>query len=424
MVPIVGGAVLLFFFVMPFLFRRRQPQVTYPLRRSENPAVFALIDAVARHVGAPSPMRVNASLDNSIRVANGDDDKTEVTLGLPLVAVCTARQTAGYLAHEFFKHSKQPSAKCWSFASTIRGLFARAAYDTGDDEQVVADWGGIRRRPAVVTFGFVPWMFERMAAKCGSAIKKGMVLDADRCQVRIAGSNTFAMTQLDRRLLDEIAALSRDGFTAAERAGQRIENLPAFYANKLKILKSEQPKFVKRICQDLMTRADQAKPSLPERIALAQQYKHVGTFPIDKTSALLFKDFTRLCRQVTAHHYDTHFPARTDAAQLNATDAANGAAVPNGMATATADHCRQPSCRALPGQCSSHHHVGRGRSASRAEYIARNSSITIGFPPGSSLPGTPLRSGHRGKGHFASDRRVPSNANAQFHRRHRRPPPS
>ena len=327
--PIFGGAVLLLFFLVPFLYGRRPAQTAYPLDRSEHPAVFALVDAVAGHLGAPTPSHINASLDNAIQVHKGTDDKPEVTLGLPLVAVSTVRQTAGFLAGELYRYSSQPSAKCWSFAYAIQGLFAKAAYDSSQEDQAVIEWGGTSRTPATVTFGFIPWVFERIAAMFGEKIKERMVFDADRCQTRVAGSNTFAMSQLDRQLLDEVANMSRQGFSAARAAGQVIENLPAFYANKLKLLKSEQPDFVKRICQKLMEQGDGAKPPMSERIAVAQQHKDQGILPVDKPSVALFQDFTQLCRRISAQHYQTHFAAELSPSNVQPATPATANAMPS-----------------------------------------------------------------------------------------------
>lgn len=305
--PIVGGAILLLFFVAPFFLSRPQKQTTYRVDTNENPALLALVEAVASHVGAPAPTRISASLDNSIRVEKNDDSQLEVILGLPLVAVQTARQTSGFLAHELYKFSSRPSAKTWGLTKLIQGLFERSAYECGEEQQEVVEWGGSLRKPASVTFGFIPWLFERLVAKSCDDLAENMVLDADRSQTRVAGSSTFAMSQLDRRLLDELAIMSQEGFAAAREVGQKSENLPAFYANKLNILKTERPDYVKRVCQELMQTKGETKPCIANRIAVAQSYKDEGIFPADKPSAGLFKDFTRFCRSTTALHYDRHF---------------------------------------------------------------------------------------------------------------------
>ena len=305
--PVFGGALLLLFFLAPFFLSRPQKQTTYRIDTNENPALAALVQAVASHVGAPAPTRISASLDSSIRVEKNEDNQVEVVLGLPLIAVQTARQTSGFLAHEFYKFSSRPSAKTWGLTNVVRGLFARSAYECGDAEQEVVEWGGSRRIPAGVTYGFLPWMFDQFIAVSCQDLTENMILDADRSQTRVAGSSSFAMSQLDKRLLEELAIMSQDGFAAAREVGQKSENLPAFYANKLKILKTEQPEYVKRICQDLMEPQGETEPCMANRIAVAQSYKDEGIFPADKPSAGLFKDFTRLCRSTTALHYDRHF---------------------------------------------------------------------------------------------------------------------
>ncbi len=326
--PIVVGAMFLTLALLPFVMRRSKIEATYRIDTNENPSLLAFVEAVAAHVGAPSPSRISGSLENGIRVQKGANGGTEVILGLPLIAIQTARQTAGFLAHEFFKYSSQPSAKTWGITHSVQMLFAGAAYDCGEPECDVVDWGGSRRKPSNVMFGILPWAFERLVPLFADDIHENLVFDADRSQLRVAGSNTFAVTQLDRLLLDEIVAMSEEGFAAARQEGQKSQNLPLFYASKLRRLKSERPDFVKRVCKQLMEDSDGPRPTMADRIAFAQKHQEKGVFPVDAPSAGLFRDFTQVCRSTTALHYDRHFGSEIQrtAARLAAESNANAEA--------------------------------------------------------------------------------------------------
>ena len=310
--PIFGGVLVLVFMIVPFLFTRKQPESSYELSDTEHGTLFQFVHAIADHVGADRPTAIKVDLDTQVRVFKGDDDKTVVTFGLPLIATCTLRQLAGLLGQQLHQCSKRPEVAYWSFVQMIHDLFARSAYKKGAGEFVVPHWGGIERQKSSVSIGFIPWGFAKLAELFGAAIKTNIERDADYRQAKISGSEEFAATHLDVHLLQKVVALSRQGLEAAKCAGREIPDLPKFYAGRIRTLKAKQPQKINEICQDLMmpTAESTAGQSVAQRVARVQQLNTPGIFHIDAPAEKVFAGFGALCREVSKDHYETHFADR------------------------------------------------------------------------------------------------------------------
>ncbi len=321
--PLVGGAFLLVFMVVPFCLARKQNESSYEISPTEHDALFQFVCAIADHVGADHPAVIKANLTTQLRVFKGDDDKTVVILGLPLVATLTLRQLAGLLGQQLLPCSKRPEVAYGSFVNMIHDMFARAAYEEGGSEFAVAHWGGIEQQKSSVSIGFIPWVFAKLAELFGATIATNIGREADRCQAVISGSEDFAATHLDMRLLEEVVAMSRDDLAKAKKDGRTIANLPKFYAGRVQTLKARQPEKITQICEELMTPAPSstAGQGMAERVARIQQLNAPGIFRIDEPASKIFADFGRLCRTVSKKHYETHF-----ADQLKATPQATAAA--------------------------------------------------------------------------------------------------
>ncbi len=104
--PLLLGLVLLFFMLKPLLAPRRREFDGLPVRREEQPLLFAYVDKLSDILHTPRPRQImldcnvnaSASFRRGIFSVLGND--LTLRLGLPLVSGMSLRDFSGVLAHE------------------------------------------------------------------------------------------------------------------------------------------------------------------------------------------------------------------------------------------------------------------------------------------------------------------------------------
>ena len=318
-VALVGG-VLVIFMVKPFFARRHQPFMPRPVRRDQEPLLFAFLERLCAALGAPFPKRVyldcrpnaSAGLRRGFLSFWGND--LMLILGLPLVAGLSLQQLAGVIAHEL-GHFTQGTGMRLSYAVfSIDRWFSRVvgerdAWDVWLERQASNTeigpfvWVFRIATLAVRLTRRILWLFMMGAHALSCALLRQMEHDADLHEVRLVGAQTFEATcwqmsvlqvAFDKSMADLGESL-RDGRLADDFAGLVVSNgreLPAAIRDKLRGMMAVEK-----------TTLFATHPPMRQRVELARQEKGRPVFSCDLPATVLFRDFEQLTRRVSLDFY-------------------------------------------------------------------------------------------------------------------------
>ncbi len=319
--PLLVGVILLFFMVKPIF----APQVGFgaplPLRRQDQPLLFAYVEKVCRAVGSPLPseIRVNCQVNawagfrRGLRSLFGGD--TTLTVGLPLAANMTLRQFSGVLAHEFGHFSQQAGMRMSYVIRSVNGWFTRVVYQRDQWDEALEHWsneaGGWASLILFLARFFVwltrklLWLLMFAGHLLSCVLLRQMEFDADRHQARLAGSSTFTATMLRLRVLipacqTALASLQESwnqGWLADDFA--RLVGLAAAGGD---------PGCERQLAVPEATSWLDTHPSDQDRIASARREGAQGLPEAsegigDLPATVLFSDFEELSRLVTKRFY-------------------------------------------------------------------------------------------------------------------------
>ena len=324
---------LVLFLLKPF-FAPRAKQAD-PVALPESEAAFAeAVHALCRAVGVAPPQRIflthaaNAWVQFSPGPAGLVGGARTLTIGLPLVAGMSARQLVGVLAHEFGHFAQRGGMRAAHLIHYVNRWLESRAYhhDAWDDrlqrwsDDEDGDGGNLLQLACVVTMFclgitrlFLRGLFQ-LSFRMSRRLSQEMEFDADRYEVVVAGSDSFAATALRLRALSQAMHEVEAANAKAWRAGQLVADLPAAAALRMAQWRAEQWQAVERTLEnDDETRYWDSHPADQARIANAMAQPAAGLFVDERPAASLFADFPALCRQVTGHYYaamDLEFGAR------------------------------------------------------------------------------------------------------------------
>ena len=242
--PIVVGLTLIAFIVKPLFAKRPPASPAIALDAEQEPLLFAFIERICRLAGAPLPRRVefncmvNAAAGFRRGAASFFGQDLTLTIGLPLVAGLDMRQFAGVLAHEFGHFTQGAGMRLTYVIRRInywfsRVVFERDQWDLGLD--CAARTADLRVGVVIHAARGCIWLSRRILwalMQAGHAVScfmlRQMEYDADRCECRVAGSDTFRETMLR---LEELNVASNAAFGALHDSwkAQRLpDSLPLF----------------------------------------------------------------------------------------------------------------------------------------------------------------------------------------------------
>ena len=198
-----------------------------PVTREDEPVLYAFVDRLARLVRAPRPARIELThlVDASIEREGGVSGDVVLRIGLPLVGGLTARQFAGVLAHELGHCSQGVATRLAVVSRAIVGWLSHVAtqrhvLDRSLDKRIAAGAGlasaasriaaAVLRAPRHLIGGLA-----RVGLWLSRRLTRDMEFDADRYEVRVAGSALFPETCTRLHVLalaSMLAAVADDGF--------------------------------------------------------------------------------------------------------------------------------------------------------------------------------------------------------------------
>jgi Zn-dependent protease with chaperone function len=319
--PLIAGVITVFFMIKPLLARpgrRAQPLALNPVT---EPVLYTFVQEIARQVGSPMPARID--LDCQLNAAAGFrrglasvlSGDLVLTLGLPLVAGLTARELAGVIAHEL-GHFRQGVAMRMSYlVRNVNGWFARVIYERDAWDERLSEWAveseGLISSIVVLCAAVAVWFTRALLTLLlllGHAIStlllRQMEFDADRCQIRLAGSAAFESTI---RRLNVLGKVQRDIYEELRMRWNRDHQLPVSLPAHLNLREQQLPAAQReRIENTLGLRRSawyESHPSDAERIRRARIENASGVISLEGPASALFSCFEVPARHVTSLHY-------------------------------------------------------------------------------------------------------------------------
>lgn len=317
--PILAGLAIIFFMIKPFLARRALEIPPRPLRREDEPVLFALLDGLCQAIRAPRPslVQVDAEVNASASPHRGLFSllrrRLTLTIGLPLAAGCTVGELTGVIAHEFGHFSQGSGMLLTYIVRSINHWFARVVYERDAWDEMLRNasrTGDLRVRVIFYAVRLVIWLLRRIlwvlmhvARVVCSFTMRQMEFDADRYETRIGGSEQFIVTSNKIHLLSLANAKTLSDLGESLQEKRLGDDLPAMVAANLELLPEEtREAFLAKVLAEKTGLFD-THPATRARIRSAQKEKAAGLFHDERPAAILFSDFADLCRQVTIDFY-------------------------------------------------------------------------------------------------------------------------
>lgn len=333
--PLVSGGVLLYFMLKPFG-SHGQPPATKQLKPEDEPLLFSFVEEVCKRVGAPVPNQIDASCDINAYASfrRGFDSlfgtDLKLTIGLPLVAGLDLRQFAGVLAHEFGHFTQGTAMRCNFVIQSVNNWFTRFVFvEKPQIDQMFSEWA--EKQIGVVSIvvlvaRFCVWVTTgllRALMYVGFLIShnllRQMEFDADRHEIRLAGSDAFISTTQRIRVLTAAMHGAQDDLFHAQNEAKLPDNLPSLLrAHVTRLHPEAEPTIIKQIDNETTGRWD-THPSDAERIENAKDEKAAGIFALPDLAEELFADFDALSCEVTQMYFRDIFGETIKAQKIMAT---------------------------------------------------------------------------------------------------------
>ncbi|MFO0888475.1 MAG: M48 family metalloprotease [Isosphaeraceae bacterium] len=321
--PMAVLAILIFFLFKPLFASRERRTRERSLDPSQEPLLFAFVDAVCAAVGAPTPVRID--VDCAVNASAGPErgffslfrKRLVLTVGLPLAATMTLREFAGVLAHEFGHFSQSAGMQLTYLVRSINAWFYRVVYERDEWDATLDAWskeGHIATILLAYLARLFVWLTRRilwvlmMAGHAISCImSRQMEYDADRYQARLVGS---PMVESVLRQVNVVVAAERGAFYDLGenwKEGRLADNLPRLIAANVSQIPAEGIKAINAGIDRGKTGFFDTHPADRDRFAAARRVDAPGIFHLDGPASDLFRDFDALSRAATIDYYRAVF---------------------------------------------------------------------------------------------------------------------
>lgn len=320
---LVGGAIVVAM-VKPLFARRAHRMQPLALNPEMEPGVYQMVQEVCRSLGAPPPRRIELSCDlnASAGLARGwrgfFGGQLILTVGMPLVAGLTQRELAGVIAHEFGHFRQRTGMRVSFLIRVVNSWFARVIYVRDAWDQFLGECtDGLRdhsfwvvvmascARLGVALSRGVLWLLMMAGHLVSAALMRQMEYDADRCEIRLAGSEAFETTSLK---LSTLGAVMGDIALEMRRSWrsrhQLPDNLPVLVEAKASRLSAERRETLENKVGLPKTGLLDTHPSTADRVRRARQLAEAGYSISDAPARELFGSFDGLSRLVTLAYYE------------------------------------------------------------------------------------------------------------------------
>ncbi len=331
-IPIIVGAVIVFFMIKPIFAGRPKRSQPLALNPADNPLLYAFIEKICQTVGAPSPKRIDLDCDLNASAGFrrgflsmfGND--LVLTIGLPLVANLSAAEFGGVVAHEFGHFTQSVGMRLSYIIRSVNFWFMRVIYERDAWDESLEQWAQEIEdgyAAVIVWTAQIGVFFARLILRIlmyiglliGGFMLRQMEYDADAWEVKLAGSETFERTQ---RKLATLSAAMEKMYKQIHVQWQKTRQLPD---NLSELLRQNHESLSPATLQKIedasgleRTGFFDSHPSLADRIRAARRAQDSGVFHDDRPASDLFSSFDHPARFVTLLHYtdDLDIPVTQD----------------------------------------------------------------------------------------------------------------
>ena len=332
-VPLLVVVCVLAALIKPLFARSEQGLDDFELQPEFEPLLFDFIARLCNSVGAPSPSSIvvdaNANAGASF-ISGVFDRRLRLTLGLPLVLGLDTRQLAGVIAHEFAHFSQTSGMLLTYLIRRINDWFTHAAFerDAWDNKlkelseklDLRLSWALWLARTVVFAVRLVLIGLVLAGHFFCSGLLREMEFDADRYEARLAGSQNFARTCRQLKLLELCQSSALEDLDQFRRESRLPDNLPALIVSKIPQIPSDEFRELEHELLEVKTGWADSHPSDRDRIENAAREQATGIFQLEHPSGLLFTDVKGLCRVVTLRMYRFLFGDQFDPGSIQSTD--------------------------------------------------------------------------------------------------------
>jgi Zn-dependent protease with chaperone function len=324
--PLIAGVTLLFFMIKPLFAGHSKARGLKALEFGREPLLFALVSRVARALRAPEPKeiildcQVNASAGFGSFLGGLVGRNLVLTIGLPLLAGLNVQQLAGVIAHELGHFSQGTAMRLSYLVRSVNLWFARVVYERDDWDETLVKWSEESDRLALIFLlarlcvwlsRWLLWVLMLIGHAVSCFLLRHMEYDADRREIRVAGSKAFEATSRQMAIL----ALAEDiCFHMAAHSWYHGHRLPDDLCALLMSLAERMPPELRRRLEKSLRQTKtglfDTHPAHGERVANAKREKAPGIFHLDWPARELFADFPKLSRTITLDFYRLVFSKR------------------------------------------------------------------------------------------------------------------
>jgi Zn-dependent protease with chaperone function len=315
--PIFFGSAFCLTLFKTFLARRPKPPAPCIISRQDAPEFFELLERLCRTLKAPMPDKVlvDCRINASAGYGSLFGRDLRLTVGLPLAAGLDLREFTGVLAHELGHLSQKTAMRLNFVINWTNGWFARAVYERDIWDYRLALF--TRMSPGIIKVFLLTgqlgiWLSRRvlwvlMVAGRGIScfMMRQMEYDADRCEIKIAGTDSFVLTV--QRLSDLNLAFERTMMHMKKtwkQHRQLYDRLPELLLTRAREISSNASEKALNEALQKKTRLFDSHPAPNKRIARAKKANEPGILaPQSRPAASLFPQFDRLSREATTNQY-------------------------------------------------------------------------------------------------------------------------
>jgi Peptidase family M48 len=335
--PIVIGGIVIVFMFKPLFAPPAKEGRRRSLTPTSDPLLFEFVERICALVGAAMPRRIDVDCEinasagfrrRSLSLVTGRD--LVLTIGMPLAAGLSLQQFAGVLAHEFGHFSQGAGMRLTYIIRSINFWFLRVVYerDTWDEWLATAadgldirvGWVVYVARACVWLTRRILWVLMYVGHLVAGFMLRQMEFDADKYETRLAGSENFAATSRQLKLLAIAWRGAEHDLASYHREGRLVDNLPTLLLSNLKQLPKEAHEFVSKMTADTETGWFDSHPADRDRIAAAAAERAPGVFQSELPARVLFNSFDAAAKGVTWDYYCSVFGTLVDPKSLHPTE--------------------------------------------------------------------------------------------------------
>lgn len=319
--PIIAGLTTVLFMIKPLFITMVGfgKERTRSLTREAEPLLFDLVDRICEATGSPKPKRIDIDAQANASASYGAGFRAIfrreliLTIGVPLVAGLDTRQFVGVLTHEFGHFSQGAGMRARIIILSINAWFAKVVYhrDAIDEtlDEMIEDSESalvfvlLIARFCVMLVRGVLWCFMFAAHVASSLLSRQMEFDADRYEIAMVGSETFASTEGEFHLMSHSFGKALETVAGLLRQAVMIDDVPRMVQVCRTTLDADEKRTLWESLTSATTGVFDTHPCPRARIAAAEKLAVDGQFTLQRPARELFAHYDAMCRNVTQDFY-------------------------------------------------------------------------------------------------------------------------